>query len=73
MVGRHKRLNVQEVRDRAADIRRNWSPLEKLRRTGLPPDIPMKLRQLIMGNSHPGWSTAYSGSESACYQPRHRL
>jgi hypothetical protein len=51
MSPRHKIFDVQEIRDRAAEIRRNWSPLETLRRTGLPPDTPAKLRQLILGSS----------------------
>jgi hypothetical protein len=51
MVPRHKTLDVREIRDRAAEIRRNWSPLETLRRTGLPPDTPAKLRRLFLGGS----------------------
>ena len=31
-----------EVRKRAAEVRRNWSPIETVRRTGLPPDIPTR-------------------------------
>jgi hypothetical protein len=45
MATRQRILDVQEVRKRAAEIRREWSPLEKLRRTGLPPDMPATLRQ----------------------------
>jgi len=47
-----------EVRKRAADIRSNWSPLEKERRTGLPPDLPARLRQFILGEPQIEWSTA---------------
>jgi hypothetical protein len=43
-----------EVRWRAAEIRKQWSPEERQRRTGLPPDTPMSLRQFILGN--PKWS-----------------
>jgi hypothetical protein len=50
-------IEAQEVRKRAAEIRRHWSPLEKLRRTGLPPDIPARLKQFILGGS-PEWSPA---------------
>ncbi len=47
-----------EVRRRAAEVRRKWSSLEKTRRTGLPPDVPAGLRQFILGESQPVWSTA---------------
>jgi hypothetical protein len=53
-----RKLETQEVRKRAADIRRHWSPLEKLRRTGLPPDVPARLRQYILGASGRDWSHA---------------
>jgi hypothetical protein len=43
-----------EVRWRAAEIRKQWSPEERQRRTGLPPDTPMSLRHFILGN--PKWS-----------------
>jgi hypothetical protein len=39
-----------EVRCRAAEIRKRWSSEERQRRTGLPPDTPMSLRQFILGN-----------------------
>lgn len=50
-----------EVRRRAAEVRRNWSPLETVRRTGLPPDIPTRLRQFILGEARPEWSAAVCG------------
>jgi hypothetical protein len=58
MIYRRHTLDVQEVRNRAAEIRRNWSPLEKLRRTGLPPDLPAKLRALILRSSKSGFNNA---------------
>jgi hypothetical protein len=39
-----------EVRCRAAEIRKRWSPEERQRRIGLPPDTPVSLRQFILGN-----------------------
>jgi hypothetical protein len=54
---RHK-IEAQEVQQRAAEIRRGWSPLEKIRRTGLPPDVPARLRQFILGHAQPQWSPA---------------
>lgn len=45
-----------EIRQRAAQIRKQWSPLEKNRRTGLPPDVPALLRQFILGDSQPVWN-----------------
>lgn len=61
---RHKH-EVQEVQKRAAEIRRQWSPLEKLRRTGLPPDVPARLRQFILGEPQPEWSHAVCRSPTA--------
>jgi hypothetical protein len=62
-------LDAQEIRRRAADIRRKWSPLERLRRTGLPPDIPPKLRQYIMGPTQPGWCVARVASSGKGSSP----
>lgn len=49
------RINVDEVRQRAASIRENWSLAERHRRTGLPPDLPEKLRTYLTG-----WPTSQS-------------
>jgi len=56
-----KELKAQDVQQRAAEIRRQWSPLEKLRRTGLPPDVPARLKQFILGQSQLSWSHAVCG------------
>jgi hypothetical protein len=58
MASRYNIPDLQEVRKRAAQIRRHWSPLEKIQRTGLPPDIPERLRQFILGQPQPTWSAA---------------
>jgi hypothetical protein len=57
----HNAKELREVRQRAADIRRNWSPLEKIRRTGLPPDTPARLRQFILGETQFEWATVGNG------------
>ncbi len=46
MFGRNE---VDEVRRRAAQIRQNWTTSERRRRTGLPPDMPQKLRYYLGG------------------------
>jgi hypothetical protein len=61
MATRQHNIDLQEVRKRAAEIRRHWSPLEKIRRTGLPPDIPERLRQFILGPCQPKWSVVSCG------------
>lgn len=38
------RRDAEEIRRRAAEVRRNWSPEERIRRLGLPPDSPWCLR-----------------------------
>jgi len=48
-------IDSYDVRSRAAEIRNRWSPEERLRRTGLPPDTPVSLRQFMLGNPKPGW------------------
>jgi hypothetical protein len=47
-----------EVRCRAAEIRNRWSPEERQRRIGLPPDTPVSLRQFILGNPKLNWQSA---------------
>lgn len=34
---------LRGARDRAAEVRRSWSPAERKRRVGLPPDAPWAL------------------------------
>jgi hypothetical protein len=48
-------IDSYEVISRAAEIRKQWSPEERLRRTGLPPDTPMSLRQFMLGNPKLNW------------------
>jgi hypothetical protein len=48
---------LEEVRKRAAEIRGNWSITERRRRKGLPPDIPAKLRDIILAPRSIGWAT----------------
>jgi hypothetical protein len=50
-------IELQEVRRRAAAIRGNWSTTERRRRKGLPPDIPAKLRDIILAPRIIGWAT----------------
>jgi hypothetical protein len=37
-------LVSKEIEQRAAQVRRRWSFSERIRRTGLPPDMPIRLR-----------------------------
>jgi hypothetical protein len=53
-------LASHEVRCRAAEIRKRWSPEERQRRIGLPPDTPLSLRQFILGNPKPSWQSVAS-------------
>jgi hypothetical protein len=48
---------VREIERRAAEVRDRWSPLERLRRTGLPPDIPAGLREFLF---RPNWRPSFS-------------
>jgi hypothetical protein len=50
MSATHKAGAKNPVVNRAAEIRRNWSPIEKLRRQGLPPDMPQRLEEFLLGS-----------------------
>lgn len=43
------------VRRRAAEVRQNWSASEKAARTGLPPDMPNRLRRHLVGRPDINW------------------
>jgi hypothetical protein len=51
-------LDSHEVRSRAAEIRKRWTPEERQRRTGLPPDTPLRLRQFVLRNPKLSWQPA---------------
>lgn len=54
------------IHKRAAEIRRSWSSVEKIRRTGLPPDVPARLRQFILGQANVQWEPALVISTPGC-------
>jgi hypothetical protein len=66
MKTKHNKLDSREVRKRAAEIRSHWSPLERVQRTGLPPDIPARLRDYILGPPQPQFSVATASSLKVC-------
>lgn len=43
------------VAERAAEIRRRWSPVERFHRIGLPPDMPQRLRVQLIGRPECDW------------------
>jgi hypothetical protein len=51
----NKKLDLDEVRKRAAQIRSHWTLSERHRRMGLPPDVPERLRDFIVGSRLPAW------------------
>lgn len=63
--------DAQEVRYRAAEVRKGWSAAEKLRRAGLPPDAPLHLRQYILGRPTFEWQTAPCEVERRSQSPLH--
>ncbi len=44
MLDRNEKETRISIRQRAAKVRQNWTPGERVRRTGLPPDMPIRLR-----------------------------
>ncbi len=55
MVSIPKHLKALEIEKRAARIRSQWSAAERVRRTGLPPDVPARLQEFILGRREPQW------------------
>ena len=49
--------DMQEIHRRAAEVRGNWTAIEKRRRMGLPPDTPTKIRRFVMSPRIASWST----------------
>jgi hypothetical protein len=66
MATKRRNIESQEVRKRAAEIRRHWSPLERAQRTGLPPDIPARLRAFLLGPVQPQLSVVAARSLKVC-------
>lgn len=58
MVSIANQLYANEIQWRAEQIRTRWSPAERRRRTGLPPDVPRRLRAFILGRREPQWCVA---------------
>jgi hypothetical protein len=57
MVSIPKHTKALEIEKRAARIRSQWSAAERVRRTGLPPDVPTRLQEFILGRRQPQWCT----------------
>jgi hypothetical protein len=55
MVGTSKQVKASEIEKRAARVRSQWSFAERVRRTGLPPDVPSRLREFILGHQQAQW------------------
>lgn len=55
---RHECNDGSGIRARAAEIRQQWSPRERARRTGLPPDLPARLRAHLSDHPQPAWPPA---------------
>jgi hypothetical protein len=56
------KFDLEDARQRAAEIRAEWTLSERAGRAGLPPDIPFKLRNLLsadlMRRLHPAVALA---------------
>jgi hypothetical protein len=68
MVSIPKHLDALEIEKRAARIRSQWSAAERVRRTGLPPDVPARLQEFILGRRQPQWCIISSrkSAETSC-------
>lgn len=44
----HRMSDIPDARARAAQVRRRWSPTERNRRKGLPPDTPWSLLRKLL-------------------------
>jgi hypothetical protein len=48
MIAVNPHFDLQEVYNRAASIRVCWTPSERRRRAGLPPDLPSNIRNMFL-------------------------
>jgi hypothetical protein len=55
MVSLSKFVDITDIEKRAAQVRGQWSPAERRLRTGLPPDVPARLRDLILAPRQSTW------------------
>ncbi len=58
MMERNENGTTTGVRRRAAEVRRQWSLSERARRTGLPPDMPARLRAHLNDRTESNWPPA---------------
>jgi len=65
MVSIPKHMNALEIEKRAARIRSQWSAAERVRRTGLPPDVPTRLQEFILRSRQPQWCVVSSHTGTA--------
>jgi hypothetical protein len=65
MISTPKHLKALEIEKRAAQIRSQWSATERVRRTGLPPDVPARLQEFILGRRQPNWCVVGSHKNAA--------
>ncbi len=54
MIKRPQQQNL-DVNRRAADIRRQWTLRERMKRLGLPPDMPERLQSHLTGRPERSW------------------
>ena len=64
MISIANHLKTMEIEKRAARIRSQWSAAERVRRTGLPPDVPVRLQEFILGRREPQWCAAVTPQRS---------
>jgi hypothetical protein len=48
MISIYNHFDLVEAYDRAASIRACWTPTERRRRAGLPPDLPSNIRRIFL-------------------------
>lgn len=49
-------IDLRDVRKRAREIRDSWTVGERRRRMGLPPDMPSKVRDYLVGPRSVSWT-----------------
>jgi hypothetical protein len=60
--------NVRAIRRRSARIRRNWTPAERRRRTGIPPDAPWCLQEFLTRVDRWPWDVSNRAASVATYR-----
>lgn len=65
MIFNGRNCDTDKIRQRANKVRAGWSPLDRLQRRGLPPDIPDSLQRRLVACVAAQWQNGVGGRSAA--------